>query len=253
MVEWSGWVGGKDGSCVAVVVSSIASSEAAAVLISHRKHLVVLLTPFLPSFLPSFPASAMITTCMSNRRRRRSPLPLRQQLPLLADPPLLPSRAPQPPSDPARPLLPRRRDSCSTSATELPRHSPHYRRHHRSSLPVSHLPTPPLPSQSHPHQGGHSATYWAAKGGHTACISLLLGAGADGGQTNAWGRTPLISAAAGGQAAACRQLLQAGADPNVRVPEGWTALYYAQHRGHTECEEVLRLHGAISTGRGTPK
>ena len=85
----------------------------------------------------------------------------------------------------------------------------------------------------------------AAMWGRTEAAHLLLERGADVNSRSRTGETPLIHAARAGAAPVVLLLLEAGADPEVRDQrQGWTALSWAESRGHREAADVLREWGA---------
>ena len=63
------------------------------------------------------------------------------------------------------------------------------------------------------------------------------------------GRTPLMFAAAGGLSDTVKLLLDNGADVNARTEVGGTALIYAAAMGQLECVKLLIEHGADKTIR----
>lgn len=48
-------------------------------------------------------------------------------------------------------------------------------------------------------------------------------------------------------------LLERGADPNIRTPEGFTALDIARKEAHPELEKILRAYGAVLSKPRDPK
>ena len=86
--------------------------------------------------------------------------------------------------------------------------------------------------------GGRTALIWAAKGGYSAIVQLLLEKGADVDTKDHFGDTALISAAIGGYSAIVQLLLEKGAGVNTKGYFGNTALIRAVKSGH---EAVVRL------------
>jgi hypothetical protein len=80
---------------------------------------------------------------------------------------------------------------------------------------------------------GYTPLHYAAREGHDACVSLLLGRGANvNSATRAGGATPLHRAAFTGQERCVAMLLDADADPLVVDADGESALHKASARGH---------------------
>ena len=92
-------------------------------------------------------------------------------------------------------------------------------------------------------QGGNTALMFAARAGDQRSAQLLVAAGSEINQGNAFGTTPLIMAVHGGNPALLETLLQAGADINANTP-GHTALHAAVLRGNLAAVEILLAHGA---------
>ncbi|MBQ7155812.1 MAG: ankyrin repeat domain-containing protein [Synergistaceae bacterium] len=90
------------------------------------------------------------------------------------------------------------------------------------------------------HYGG-AALVHAATHGHTATVNVLLKAGASVESKNNSGNTALMMAARNGYASTVDRLLKAGADINAKNQNGWTALMYAAENGHSESIEALLL------------
>lgn len=86
----------------------------------------------------------------------------------------------------------------------------------------------------------------AAFFGHTAAARLLIGRGADAGQTarNPMKVQPLHSAVAGRHFDIVQLLVDAGAPMNAGQQEGWTPLQGAVHNKDLEMVRYLLAHGA---------
>ncbi|XP_047101022.1 poly [ADP-ribose] polymerase tankyrase-1-like [Schistocerca piceifrons] len=90
-----------------------------------------------------------------------------------------------------------------------------------------------------------TALHWAARGGHVAAASCLVGAGAEVDARSSWGQwTPLHWAAFNGHAGVVRLLVGASADVNARDRWGQTPLHRAALWGHAEAAAELLLAGA---------
>ncbi|XP_046983135.1 cortactin-binding protein 2-like [Schistocerca americana] len=90
-----------------------------------------------------------------------------------------------------------------------------------------------------------TALHWAARGGHVAAASCLVGAGAEVDARESWGQwTPLHLAAEYGHAGVVRLLVGASADLNARDVCGQTPLHCAAVVGHAEAAAELLLAGA---------
>ena len=92
-------------------------------------------------------------------------------------------------------------------------------------------------------EGGNTALMFAARAGDLRSAQLLVAAGSEVNQGNAFGTTPLIMAVHGGNPAILEMLLEAGADVNGNTP-GHTALHAAVLRGNLAAVDVLLAHGA---------
>ena len=92
-------------------------------------------------------------------------------------------------------------------------------------------------------EGGNTALMFAARAGDLRSAQLLVAAGSDINEGNAFGTTPLIMAVHGGNPAVLEMLLEAGANVNGDSP-GHTALHAAVLRGNLAAVEVLLAHGA---------
>ena len=82
--------------------------------------------------------------------------------------------------------------------------------------------------------------FFAAQGGHAACVRLLCARGADVKLRDPRRRTPLHVAAAFGSAAACAGLIEAGADVGAVDDQDLTPPEVAESRGKTDVAEFLR-------------
>lgn len=80
--------------------------------------------------------------------------------------------------------------------------------------------------------------------GRTACLPLLLRAGAKPNVRNKEGITPLLLATFMGNAEAIRVLLDAGASTETKDEKNNTPLLHAVDLGHTECVRLLLKAGA---------
>ncbi|XP_047104841.1 poly [ADP-ribose] polymerase tankyrase-1-like [Schistocerca piceifrons] len=81
--------------------------------------------------------------------------------------------------------------------------------------------------------------HWAAFNGHAGVVRLLVGASADLNARDQWGRTPLHWAAVEGRAEAAAELLLAGADRGARDERGRTPLDLARQEGKQELVDML--------------
>jgi ankyrin repeat protein len=93
-----------------------------------------------------------------------------------------------------------------------------------------------------PH-GGDTALMFAARNGDTASARLLVEAGANVNDEDAWGVSATTLAAFSGFGETARFLLDKGADPN-RDKAGFTALHCAIMRRDEETVAALLAHGA---------
>lgn len=75
-------------------------------------------------------------------------------------------------------------------------------------------------------------------------VQILLQAGADPNSTMASGWSSLHIAARNGDAEIVRALIQHGANVTARLPDGNTALRWAQIQKHTDIEKILKEAGA---------
>jgi ankyrin repeat protein len=92
-------------------------------------------------------------------------------------------------------------------------------------------------------QGGDTALMFAARVGDFASAKLLVEAGANVNDKDAWGVSATNLAAFGGFGELARYLLEKGADPNAADP-GFTALHCAIMRRDEKTVEALLARGA---------
>ena len=85
---------------------------------------------------------------------------------------------------------------------------------------------------------------YAARGGHTDCVRLLLQRGADVNQRSRSSSTSAHRAAERGHTGSLLALLDAGCDVDAKDKWEMTPLMYAAQGGHTECAQLLLEHGA---------
>jgi len=93
-----------------------------------------------------------------------------------------------------------------------------------------------------PH-GGDTALMFAARSGDLASMKLLVAAGADVDDADAWGVSATTLAAHSGFTEVVEFLLSSGADPNA-APNGFTALHEAIMRRDERMVASLLAHGA---------
>jgi uncharacterized protein len=93
-----------------------------------------------------------------------------------------------------------------------------------------------------PH-GGETALVFAARVGDLASAKLLVAAGADVNDTDAWGVSAIAMAAHGGSRDLVEFLLARGADPNA-AQAGFSALHAAVMRRDERMVGALLAHGA---------
>ena len=93
-----------------------------------------------------------------------------------------------------------------------------------------------------PH-GGNTALMFAARAGDLASARLLVAAGADADDTNAWGVSAVTMAAHSGYRELVAFLLEQGADPDADEA-GFAALHEAVMRRDAELAAILLDHGA---------
>jgi ankyrin repeat protein len=97
-------------------------------------------------------------------------------------------------------------------------------------------------------QGGDTALLFAARVGDLDSAKLLVGAGANVNDADAWGVTATVMAAHSGFAEVVEFLLERGADPNA-AKAGFTALHAAVMRRHARMASVLLARGADANAR----
>ena len=108
-------------------------------------------------------------------------------------------------------------------------------------------------NRSIPH-GGETALLFAARVGDLDSARILVAAGADVNDRDAWGITTTVLAAHSGFTEFVEFLLERGADPNL-APAGFTALHEAIMRRDERLVTVLLNHGAdpnTAVGTWTP-
>jgi ankyrin repeat protein len=98
-----------------------------------------------------------------------------------------------------------------------------------------------------PH-GGETALMFAMRVGDIASAKLLLAAGANVNDTDAWGVSAVTLAAHSGFTDLVEFLLDKGADPNA-APNGFTALHEAIKRRDEKMVAALLDHGADANAR----
>lgn len=86
---------------------------------------------------------------------------------------------------------------------------------------------------------GWTPLHYAASGGHTKIISLLLENNAYIDAESPNGTTPLMMAAMYGTSAAVKLLLQEGADPKLKNQQGLTAIDFAQRGNRPEAVDAI--------------
>lgn len=89
---------------------------------------------------------------------------------------------------------------------------------------------------------GWAPLHYAATGGHTALITMLLDAHAYIDAESPNGTTPLMMASQYGSAAAVRQLLEAGADASLKNQLGLSAQDFALRGARPEVFEMIAAH-----------
>ena len=93
-----------------------------------------------------------------------------------------------------------------------------------------------------PH-GGNTALMFAARSGDVTSARLLVAAGADVDDTNAWGVSAVTMAAHAGYGSLVALLLEAGADPSA-AEAGFAAIHAAVMRRDAKMVATLLDHGA---------
>ena len=91
---------------------------------------------------------------------------------------------------------------------------------------------------------GMTALMWAAHGGHTDCVQLLLQHSADVRKRSLSGSEATHYAAQRGHKEVRAAVLDAGCDVNAADVQQMTPLLYAAREGHTDCVRLLLQHGA---------
>ena len=86
---------------------------------------------------------------------------------------------------------------------------------------------------------GKNSLIFAAEGGHTDTVKLLIDRGADIKARDGRGHSALHYAGAGGHTSTIKRLIENHADVNARDGKDRTPLYYAIVRGHVETAELL--------------
>lgn len=89
---------------------------------------------------------------------------------------------------------------------------------------------------------GYTALIWAADGGYTDIVNLLLGHGASVDLATVRDYTALIFAASKGHVEVVKTLLLHGADVNRVTLDKYTAFSLARLNGHTQVQKVLQDH-----------
>ena len=123
--------------------------------------------------------------------------------------------------------------------------------HARSDVWSQVMAVPPHARPGHnreiPH-GGNTALMFAARAGSVAAAKLLVAAGADVDDADAWGVGAVTLAAHAGHGELVELLLAAGADPNA-AEAGFTALHTAVMRRDERLAGALLAHGADPNAR----
>ena len=89
---------------------------------------------------------------------------------------------------------------------------------------------------------GGTPLYEAAYEGHRACCAALIAAGADTAKADLDGHTPLIVAADEGQPSVCKLLAVRGVDLLATTQHGYTAIHLAASNGYADVVKVLLPH-----------
>ena len=123
--------------------------------------------------------------------------------------------------------------------------------HARSDVWSQVMAVPPHARPGHhreiPH-GGNTALMFAARAGSVAAAKLLVAAGADVDDADAWGVSAVTLAAHAGHGELVELLLAAGADPNA-AEAGFTALHTAVMHRDERLAGALLAHGADPNAR----
>jgi len=118
--------------------------------------------------------------------------------------------------------------------------------HARSDVWTQVMAVPPHARPEHnfdvPH-GGNTALMFAARVGDLASARLLVSAGANVNDTDAWGVSATVLASHSGYVELVEFLLESGADANVATA-GFAALHEAVMRGDERMVTALLTHGA---------
>jgi ankyrin repeat protein len=118
--------------------------------------------------------------------------------------------------------------------------------HRRSAVWSQMMAVPPHGVKQYnrviPH-GGDTALLFAARSGDVASAKLLVSAGANVNDADAWGVSATVLAAHSGFSELLEFLLERGADPNA-ARAGFTALHAAIMRRHLGMATALLEHGA---------
>jgi ankyrin repeat protein len=118
--------------------------------------------------------------------------------------------------------------------------------HARSDIWTQMMAVPPhghLPYNRAIPQGGDSALMFAARSGDLASAKLLVAAGANVNDQDAWGVSATVLAAHSGFVELVEFLLEKGADPN-QAAAGFSALHAAIMRRDERTVRALLAHGA---------
>ncbi len=91
---------------------------------------------------------------------------------------------------------------------------------------------------------GRNALWYAACGGHTKCVQLLMDSGVDTNKADNFDIAPLSAACKAGHIDTLKVLVQAGADINTKNTEGMTPLMQAAVSDQSQLVQVLLEQGA---------
>lgn len=86
---------------------------------------------------------------------------------------------------------------------------------------------------------GYTPLHYAARGGHSECVSLLLQNGASVLARTTGGATPLMRGAFAGHLRVCRLLLRAGSAVDAQDSDGDTAAHKAAAQSHADVLALL--------------